>query len=150
MAHYAELDKNNIVLRVVVIDNYDCLADAVKVARPELTRQALQNVRGDNVTLSAVSVKWEDKDKGKQLLHKLFGANTVWIKTSYNGTVRKNYAGIGYSYDARRDAFIAPQPYASWKLNETTCQWEPPVAMPKDGGMYKWNEDNQAWDLVKL
>jgi hypothetical protein len=81
-----------------------------------------------------------------------------WIQTSYNthggvhangGTpLRKNYAGIGYSYDAQRDAFIPPKPYASWLLNEDTCLWDAPVAMPTDGGRYAWNESTQAWDAV--
>lgn len=81
-----------------------------------------------------------------------------WIQTSYNthggvhangGTpLRKNYAGIGYSYDATRDAFIPPKPYASWVLNEDTCLWDAPVAMPTDGGRYTWNESTQAWDAV--
>lgn len=81
-----------------------------------------------------------------------------WIQTSYNthggvhangGTpLRKNYAGIGYSYDAQRDAFIPPKPYASWLLNEDTCLWDAPVAMPTDGGRYTWNEATQAWDAV--
>lgn len=81
-----------------------------------------------------------------------------WIQTSYNthggvhangGTpLRKNYAGIGYSYDATRDAFIPPKPYASWVLNEDTCLWDAPVAMPTDGGRYTWNETTQAWDAV--
>jgi hypothetical protein len=81
-----------------------------------------------------------------------------WIQTSYNthggvhangGTpLRKNYAGIGYSYDATRDAFIPPKPYASWALNEDTCLWGAPVAMPTDGGRYTWNESTQAWDAV--
>ena len=79
----------------------------------------------------------------------------AWIQTSYNthggvhtlgGTpLRKNYAGIGYTYDAQRDAFIPPKPYASWVLNEDTCLWDAPVAMPDDGKQYQWNEDTQAW-----
>jgi hypothetical protein len=79
-----------------------------------------------------------------------------WIQTSYNthggvhangGTpLRKNYAGIGYSYDATRDAFIPPKPYASWTLNDDTCLWECPVAIPTEGGPYTWNEATQAWD----
>jgi len=79
-----------------------------------------------------------------------------WIQTSYNthggvhttgGTpLRKNYAGIGYSYDATRDAFIPPKPYPSWTLNEDTCLWDCPVAYPTDGGRYTWNESTQAWD----
>lgn len=81
-----------------------------------------------------------------------------WIQTSYNtrggqhpyGTpLRKNYAGIGFTYDATLDAFYEPQPYPSWTLNETSCLWEAPVAYPTDGQFYKWNEDTQTWDLVE-
>jgi hypothetical protein len=78
-----------------------------------------------------------------------------WIQTSYNthggvhtlgGTpLRKNYAGIGFTYDSQRDAFIPPKPYASWGLNDDTCLWAAPVAMPDDGKQYQWNEDTQAW-----
>ena len=88
-----------------------------------------------------------------------------WIQTSYNTrggvhyspetgepdggvALRKNYAGIGYTYDAARDAFIPPQPYPSWNLNEDTCLWEPPIAYPDDGNMYIWNEDTQQWDEI--
>jgi hypothetical protein len=81
-----------------------------------------------------------------------------WIQTSYNthggvhangGTpLRKNYAGIGFSYDATRDAFIPPKPYASWTLNEDTCQWDCPVVCPTEGGPYTWNEATQTWDAV--
>ena len=81
-----------------------------------------------------------------------------WIQTSYNthggvhatgGTpLRKNYAGIGYSYDAQRDAFIPPKPYPSWTLNDDTCLWDCPVAYPTDGKPYTWNENTQAWDEV--
>ena len=62
---------------------------------------------------------------------------------------RKNYAGIGFTYDAARDAFIPPAPYPSWVLVEESCLWEPPVPMPTDGGQYKWNEDEQAWEVVE-
>jgi hypothetical protein len=82
----------------------------------------------------------------------------TWIQTSYNtyggehklgGTpLRKNYAGIGFTYDVEKDAFIPPQPYASWTLNETTCQWECPVSYPDDGNMYEWNETDQQWDEI--
>jgi len=72
----------------------------------------------------------------------------VCKRTSYNGNIRKNYAGIGYSYDAGRDAFIAPQPYPSWVLNEQTCRWESPVPMPTDDKQYSWNETTQSWDQV--
>ena len=83
-----------------------------------------------------------------------------WIQTSYNthggvhtlgGTpLRKNYAGIGFTYDAQKDAFIPPKPYASWVLNEDTCLWEAPVAYPDDGENYIWNETTTSWDLVVL
>ena len=79
----------------------------------------------------------------------------AWIQTSFNthggvhtlgGTpLRKNYAGIGYTYDSQRDAFIPPKPFASWVLNDDTCLWDAPVAMPDDGKVYTWNEDTQAW-----
>jgi len=61
---------------------------------------------------------------------------------------RKNFAGIGYTYDLQRDAFISPKPYNSWILNESTCVWEAPIAKPKDGNRYGWNEQNQFWDLI--
>ena len=90
----------------------------------------------------------------------------TWIQTSYNTrggihyspetgepdggvALRKNYAGIGFTYDAVRDAFYAPQPYPSWTLNEDSCVWEPPVAYPTDGELYNWNEDTQSWDAVE-
>lgn len=107
MAHFAEIDENNTVLRIVVTDNdypnegYDWLVDA-------------------------------------------FGGN--WIQTSYNATIRKNFAGVGFTYDAERDAFIAPQPYPSWTLNEGTCQWEAPTAKPE--GLYVWDEESVTWKEV--
>ena len=71
----------------------------------------------------------------------------TWIETKMDGSIRKNYAGVGHTYDQGRDAFIPPQPYSSWILNEDTCLWEAPVAYPDDGNMYNWNEETQAWDL---
>ena len=95
---------------------------------------------------------------GVDFLNNLFNTRDVYKQTSYNtfggehllgGTpFRKNYAGIGYSYDQTRDAFIAPQPFASWILNETTCLWEAPVARPDTENRYNWNEDTQQWDLI--
>ena len=73
----------------------------------------------------------------------------TWKQTSYNGNIRKNYAGIGYTYDEGRDAFIAPKPYNSWVLNEETCQWKAPVDYPTDGENYTWNESMQLWDKIK-
>jgi len=74
----------------------------------------------------------------------LVGDEFLWVQTSYNGNFRKNYAGVGYEYDKARDAFIPPQPYASWVLVEETCQWEAPVAMPIDGN-YNWDEATLSW-----
>lgn len=71
-----------------------------------------------------------------------------WLETKIDGSIRKNYAGIGFSYDAIRDAFIPPKQYESWTLNETTCLWEAPVEMPDDGNMYEWNETTTTWDEV--
>jgi hypothetical protein len=68
-------------------------------------------------------------------------------RTSYNGNIRKNYAGLGYSYDSQRDAFIPPKPYPSWQLNEITCLWESPTPKPTDGFTYSWNEATLAWEL---
>ena len=93
-------------------------------------------------------------------------SGVTWIQTSYNTrggvhyapnsntadggvALRKNYAGIGYTYDSGRDAFYAPKPFPSWSLNETTCIWEAPVAYPSDGKLYAWNESNLAWEEIK-
>ena len=73
--------------------------------------------------------------------------NQKCVRTSYNGNIRKNYAGIGYSYDEERDAFIPPKPYESWELNEDTCQWQAPVPYPEDGKLYIWDESNLTWEL---
>lgn len=70
------------------------------------------------------------------------------IRTSYNGNIRKNYAGIGYIYDEERDAFIPPKPYQSWILNEDTCTWEAPLPVPNDGKFYTWNENRREWEEV--
>ncbi len=72
----------------------------------------------------------------------------VCKRTSYNGNIRKNYAGIGYTYDTVRDAFIAPKPYASWVLDEASCRWEAPVPMPSAGGPWAWDEDTESWVAV--
>jgi hypothetical protein len=111
MSHFAELDENNVVLRVLVGDNND-----------------------------------PNGDEGYQWLLDNLGGN--WKKTSYNATIRKNYAGIGFTYDEGRDAFIPPKPYDSWALNEDTCRWDPPVAYPEDGELYVWNEDTTSWDAA--
>lgn len=108
MAHWAEIDENNVVLRVLVGDNND-----------------------------------PNGDEGYQWLIDNLGG--TWIKTSYNGNIRKNFAGIGMIYDEERDAFMHKQPYPSWILNEETCLWEPPVPRPDEPFFYNWDEENQEW-----
>jgi hypothetical protein len=123
MAHFARIDKNNIVQSVHVIDNENLL-----------------NEHGE-----------EEEVFGIAYLNKIHGVGFTWVQTSYNGNLRKNYAGIGFTYDSERDAFIPPQTYDSWTLNENTCQWEPPVEYPdaaKDVS-YDWNEDTQTWDEIE-
>jgi hypothetical protein len=71
-------------------------------------------------------------------------------RTSYNNSIRKNYAGIGFSYDPERDAFIAPKPFASWILDETTCQWVAPIEYPTDGFTYAWDDNKVKWELVNF
>jgi len=115
MAHYAELDANNQVLRVLVIPN---------------------------------EVEPTEQD-GIAYLEQLFGGGT-WRKTSYNGNIRKNYAGRGYQYDEYRDAFIAPKPFPSWLFNEETCRWYPPKPYPDPTGhdVYRWDEITTNWVLM--
>jgi hypothetical protein len=115
MAHFAKLDENNNVLAVHVVNN-------------------------DVITIDGN----ESEQAGIDFLTGLHG-HALWKQTSYNGTIRKNYAGVGFTYDVSRDAFIPPKPYLSWVINETTCQWEPPIAYPTDGKMYGWFEPNQQW-----
>ena len=118
MAHFAQLNEENLVTQVIVVANQDT-ADQ------------------DGVENEAIGIAF---------CKELLGGN--WKQTSYNGKIRKNYAGIGYKYDEALDAFIAPQPYPSWTLDESTCQWQPPVAMPTEGGPYTWAEERQAWELI--
>ena len=98
-------------------------------------------VVGNADTANAEGVELEHI--GAAFCERLLGGD--WKQTSYNGNIRKNYAGIGYSYDAGRDAFIAPQPFPSWVLNEKSCQWESPVHMPTDGKRYNWDEATLNW-----
>jgi hypothetical protein len=113
MAHFAELDVNNIVLRVIVVDNKDT-ADAHGTEKEYI---------------------------GAAYCERLFGG--TWKQTSYNATIRKNYAGIGYKYQADIDAFVPPQPYASWVL-DADAKWQAPTTMPTDG-MYTWDEATTSW-----
>jgi len=89
----------------------------------------------------------EQESIGIDFLTKLTGW-AIWKQTSYNSNFRKNHAGIGYTYDEDRDAFIPKKPFNSWVLNEITCQWEAPVAYPTDGQYYKWNETIKNWELI--
>ena len=121
MAHFCELDSNNVVKQVIVVSNAD-----------------------------TSTAQGEEKESiGIAFCERLLGG--TWVKTSYNATIRKNYAGIGYTYDKDRDAFIPPKPYASWVLDESTCLWNAPVAMPSDVGQgdppkrYTWNEETVNW-----
>jgi hypothetical protein len=101
----------------------------------------------------------EKEDIGVDFLTKLHGW-AIWKQTSYNTIggvhtngripLRKNFAGVGYTYDEDRDAFIPPKPYTSWVLNEDTCLWEAPVAYPTDGQKYSWNEGNKNWTLQTI
>ena len=90
----------------------------------------------------------EQEVNGIDFLTKLTGWS-IWVQTSYNNNFRKNHAGIGYTYDEDRDAFIPQKDYPSWILNETTCRWEAPVAKPDDGERYTWNETTTTWDLIE-
>ena len=121
MAHFCRLDENNVVTQVIVVGNKDT-ADAAGVEKEYI---------------------------GAAFCERLFGG--TWKQTSYNGNIRKNYAGIGYTFDAGRDAFIPPKPYNSWVLVEETCQWKAPVDMPADAGTgeppkrYTWDEATTSW-----
>jgi hypothetical protein len=115
MAHFAQLDKNNVILQVIVVNNSECLDES----------------------------GMESEAVGVVFCQSLLGGN--WKQTSYNNNIRKNYAGVGYTYDASRDAFIPPKPYASWTLNETTCLWDAPTPMPTDDKRYTWDESTTSW-----
>jgi hypothetical protein len=98
----------------------------------------------NNIVTQVVVVADEHEAAGQAFLNSI-GLDGTWVQTSYNGNIRKNFAGIGYSYNQDLDAFIHPQPYPSWVLDEETCQWEAPTPRPADGGPYAWNEDSISW-----
>ena len=110
--------ENNVVTQVIVVSNQDILDE-----------------KGQ-----------ESEELGIKFCSNLLGG--TWLQTSYNGKIRKNYAGIGYTYDEGRDAFIPPKPFNSWLLDEVTCQWKAPVDYPTDGKFYTWNEETTSWDAV--
>jgi hypothetical protein len=100
--------------------------------------------------LRVLVVPDEQEHRGQDFLANELGLGGVWIQTSYNNNIRYNYAGIGFTYDATRDAFIAPKPYGSWLLDEETCQWEPPIPMPQDENFYTWNEEQLNWEIKNV
>jgi hypothetical protein len=117
MAHFAKLE-NNIVIAVHSVVN-EVIKDSNGV---------------------------EQEAIGIEFLRKLYNEpNAIWKQTSYNGSFRKNYAGIGYQYDSQKDAFIPLKPFNSWILNEDTCRWKAPIAMPQDSKLYNWNEETLTW-----
>jgi hypothetical protein len=122
MAYFAKLGTGNIVEQIISINNA-VITDSNGVEQEQL---------------------------GVDFINKLYNTRDVWKQTSYNNNIRKNYAGIGYTYDQARDAFITPKPFNSWVLNEDTCLWESPIPYPQDNNQYKWNEQNQSWDLVEI
>ena len=126
MAHYAFMDENNIVTEVIP-------------------------GRNESEVVGGVSdwEKWYGDFRGQ--VCKRTSYNTVGGVHLFGGTpYRKNYAGIGYTYDEARDAFIAPKPFDSWVLDEETCQWQAPTPMPTDGLMYWWNEEELKWQAITL
>lgn len=92
------------------------------------------------VVLRILVVPNDEEHRGQQYLSDDLLLDGTWRQCSYSATIRKNYPGVGFSYDSLRDAFIPPQPFASWKIDEETCRWTAPVAMPSDGGRYRWVE----------
>jgi hypothetical protein len=117
MAHFAKLDQNNVVTDVIVVNNIELLS-----------------TDGNESEILGVAflIRWS-------------GGYSNWKQTSYNGKIRKNYAGVGYTYDQTRDAFIPPKPFPSWTLNEDTCLWDAPVKYPSDGKVYTWDEETTNW-----
>jgi hypothetical protein len=120
MAHFAKLDKDNVVVEVHLINNIEMLS-------ADGSESELMGI--------AFLTRWS-------------GGYSNWKQTSYNNRIRKNYAGIGYTYDKTRDAFIPPQPFPSWTLNEDTCLWDSPVPFPTDGQRYQWDESTTSWVAV--
>ena len=114
MAHFAQLNEQNIVTQVIVVANEELLENGT-----------------------------ESESKGIEFCQSLFGGD--WKQTSYNGNIRKNYAGIGHTYDAQKDAFIPPKHFPSWILVEETCQWGAPIPYPDDGKLYNWDESVVSW-----
>ncbi len=120
MAHFAELDDNNKVLRVIVINN-----------------EVIKDSNND-----------EQENLGVAFCKSLYGENTIWKQTSYNNNFRKQMASVDGKYNSENNIFISPQPYNSWSLDEN-FDWKPPVAFPNDNNVYSWDEDNLQWILIE-
>ena len=99
----------------------------------------------DSVVQRVIVVHDNEEANGAQFCHDLFGGE--WLQTSYNGTIRKQFAGIGYTYDDVRDEFVAPQPFESWTLDENN-DWQPPTPKPSSGGRYRWSEEDLEWVAI--
>jgi len=122
MAHFAKLDEQGTVIDVNVVNN-----------------ETLNNLPFP-----------ESEPVGVAFLTEWSGGYTNWKQTSYNANFRKNYAGVGYTYDAVLDAFIAPKPFPSWLLDTNTCEWQAPTPYPSDGNLYTWDETTQSWVQVNV
>jgi hypothetical protein len=102
-------------------------------------------IDGSGVVLRVLVVGNDQEHRGQDFLASDLGLGGTWLQCSYNATIRKNYPGIGFTYDEGRDAFIAPKPFPSWLLDEATCRWVPPVARPNDGERHQWDEGTLTW-----
>lgn len=122
MAHFVELDRNNVVIRGIVVNN-----------------QVILNEEGE-----------ESEEVGIAFCKSLYGEETNWKQTSYNRNFRKNYAGSGFTYDEENDAFIPPKPYKGWILNTNTFNWDPPRPIPNPEEPYYWDDEQEDWVLVEL
>lgn len=102
----------------------------------------------NNIVTQVLVVDNAQEHRGQEFLANDLGLGGTWVQTSYNGNIRKNFAGIGYTYDPVRDAFIPQKPFDSWLLNEDTCQWYPPTPSPTDDKQYQWDEEQQNWKEI--
>jgi hypothetical protein len=123
MAHFARLTQQNKVVTVIVVNNQELLDE-------------------NNI---------EQESLGITFCKSLYGNNTIWVQTSFNGNFRKKFAAIGDTYDSDLNAFISPQPFSSWTLNTDTCEWDPPTPRPTSNNytMYIWEESSTSWQAVE-
>jgi len=121
MAHFAELDDKDFVLRVIVVNNNELLVNGV-----------------------------ENEQKGIDFCKSLFGSNTNWVQTSYNNNFKRKFAGVGSWFDKNKNMFSDPPTFSSWSLNKETLIWDPPVPYPQDGKVYNWNEEILNWEETPI